>query len=77
MNTTGEEKNMRIPKRCPVCGASKEWRQITAWREGFSFPKALLGGCLLGGMGLLAGIDGRTKRLFRCRACGYAMQYER
>jgi len=42
---------------CPKCGCT----QLTTERNGFGFGKALVGGVLFGGIGLLGGFIGSRK----------------
>lgn len=53
--------------KCPKCGS----KQITANKEGFSGKKALVGGLLTGGIGLLAGCIGSKKIKITCLNCGH------
>jgi predicted RNA-binding Zn-ribbon protein involved in translation (DUF1610 family) len=53
--------------KCPKCGSN----QITANKKGFSGGKALVGGVLTGGVGLLAGTIGSKKIIITCLSCGY------
>jgi transcription elongation factor Elf1 len=52
--------------KCPKCGSE----QITANKKGFSGKKALVGGFLTGGVGLLAGTLGSNKVVITCLNCG-------
>jgi hypothetical protein len=52
--------------KCPKCGSE----QITANKKGFSGKKALVGGLLTGGVGLLAGTLGSNKVVITCLNCG-------
>jgi len=52
--------------RCPKCGSN----QLTANKKGFSGKKAVVGGLLTGGVGLLAGTLGSNKVKITCLACG-------
>jgi len=52
---------------CPKCGST----QITATKKGFSGKKAVVGGLLTGGIGLLAGTIGSNKIMITCLACGH------
>lgn len=52
---------------CPKCGSN----QIIANKKGFSGGKALVGGLLTGGVGLLAGTIGSSKMIITCLQCGY------
>ena len=52
---------------CPNCGSD----QISANKKGFSGKKAVVGGLLTGGVGLLAGTVGSNKVIITCLACGY------
>jgi predicted RNA-binding Zn-ribbon protein involved in translation (DUF1610 family) len=51
---------------CPKCGSD----QITANKKGFSGKKAVIGGILTGGIGLLAGTIGSNKVKITCLNCG-------
>jgi DNA-directed RNA polymerase subunit RPC12/RpoP len=52
--------------RCPKCNST----QLTANKKGFSGKKAVVGGLLTGGIGLLAGTIGSNKVIITCLACG-------
>jgi hypothetical protein len=52
--------------RCPKCDSN----QLTANKKGFSGGKALVGGVLTGGVGLLAGTIGSKNIIITCLACG-------
>lgn len=52
--------------RCPKCNSN----QLTANKKGFSGKKAVVGGLLTGGIGLLAGTIGSNKVVITCLACG-------
>ena len=54
------------PIRCPRCGST----QVTANKKGFGVGKALVGGFLTGGVGLLAGFLGSGKVMVTCVKCG-------
>lgn len=51
---------------CPKCGSDK----LTANKHGFSAGKAIVGGVLTGGVGLLAGMHGSKKIDIICLSCG-------
>ena len=51
---------------CPRCGSN----QITANKKGFSGTKAVVGGLLTGGIGILAGTLGSNSVKITCLACG-------
>jgi TM2 domain-containing membrane protein YozV len=53
--------------KCPKCSSN----QITANQKGFSGGKALVGGILTGGVGLLAGTIGSKKIKITCLSCGH------
>jgi tellurium resistance protein TerD len=53
---------------CPACRSS----QITASKSGFGLGKAVVGGVLLGGVGLLGGFVGSRKILVTCLKCGHS-----
>ena len=52
--------------RCPKCNST----QLSADKKGFGLGKALVGGVLTGGVGLLAGFLGSKKVLVTCLKCG-------
>lgn len=54
------------PIRCPRCRST----QVTANKKGFGVGKALVGGFLTGGVGLLAGFLGSGKVMVTCVKCG-------
>jgi ribosomal protein L37E len=51
---------------CPRCGST----QLNTQRKGFGLGKALVGGVLTGGIGLIAGFHGSRKVLITCLKCG-------
>lgn len=51
---------------CPKCG-SEQW---TSNQKGFGAGKAIVGGLLTGGIGLLAGFLGSKKVILTCLRCG-------
>lgn len=51
---------------CKKCGSD----QLTANTKGFSAGKAIVGGVLTGGVGLLAGFHGKGKVIITCLSCG-------
>ena len=53
--------------RCPKCSSI----QITAQKQGFGLGKAVVGGVLTGGVGLLAGFIGSKKIIITCLKCGH------
>lgn len=52
--------------KCPKCGSN----QVAANKKGFSGQKAVVGGLLTGGVGLLAGTIGSNKVKITCLSCG-------
>lgn len=52
---------------CPVCGST----QVSAQKKGFGLGKAAIGGALVGGVGLVAGLFGKNKIYLTCLNCGY------
>jgi len=52
--------------KCPKCKSS----QVTGQRQGFGFGKAIVGGVLTGGVGLLAGTIGSSNIKVSCLKCG-------
>ena len=55
------------PLRCPRCRSS----YISANKKGFGLGKALVGGAITGGVGLLAGFIGSGKVKCTCLKCGH------
>lgn len=53
--------------RCPKCHST----QIEIDKQGFSGGKALVGGLLTGGVGLIAGFHNKNKRKGVCLKCGH------
>lgn len=52
--------------RCPKCNS----KHLTSNKKGFSLGKAVVGGVLTGGVGLIAGTMGSNKIKITCLACG-------
>lgn len=67
---------MKAPEKCPICGASEEWKLIDTTKKGFSAKNAIIGGVLLGGFGLVAGASGKKKSLYQCLKCGFSHEYD-
>ena len=63
-------KALGTPVHCPKCGST----QVTADKKGFGWGKALAGGVLTGGVGLLAGFVGSRKIIVTCITCGNQWQ---
>lgn len=53
---------------CPKCRST----HLTAQKQGFGLGKAVVGGVLTGGVGLLAGFVGSGKVKVTCLQCGHA-----
>lgn len=62
-----QERKVEKPVCCPRCGST----QLNAQRKGFGWGKALVGGALTGGIGLLGGFIGSRKILITCLKCGH------
>jgi tellurium resistance protein TerD len=56
------------PVTCPECGSE----QITTNKKGFGVGKAVAGGVLAGGVGLLAGFFGSRKIQVTCLKCSHS-----
>lgn len=52
---------------CPNCGSN----QLSDNKRGFGLGKAVVGGVLLGGVGLLGGLIGSNKLEITCLKCRY------
>lgn len=55
---------------CPRCGSAN----LTGDKKGFGLGKAVVGGVLLGGVGLLGGFIGSRKIMVSCMQCGHAWE---
>lgn len=55
---------------CPMCGSD----QLSSQKKGFGFGKAVAGGLLTGGVGLLAGFIGKNNIQITCLKCGHCFQ---
>lgn len=53
--------------KCPKCRSEA----LSADKRGFSLGKAVVGGALTGGVGLLAGFHGAAKVNITCLECGH------
>lgn len=53
--------------QCPKCNSNL----ISANKKGFGLGKAVVGGVLTGGVGLLAGFIGSRKIYLTCLNCGH------
>ena len=62
-----EQSGARIA--CPKC--KSENLEVITMSDGFSKTKAAVGGVLLGGVGLLAGMAGSDKIKLYCKSCGH------
>lgn len=58
------------PLRCPKCFST----QLSANKTGFGLKGAAVGGVLLGGVGLLAGLIGTGKIKITCLRCAHVFQ---
>ena len=63
-NPAATENNIK----CPKCRSTN----ISANKSGFGLGKAVVGGVLTGGVGLLAGFVGSRKIYLTCLKCGYS-----
>ncbi|WP_321296615.1 hypothetical protein [Marinifilum fragile] len=54
--------------KCPICAS----QSLTANKKGFGVGKAVVGGLLLGGVGLLGGFVGSRKIKITCLNCGHS-----
>ncbi|MDD1617143.1 MAG: hypothetical protein CG439_2308, partial [Methylococcaceae bacterium NSP1-2] len=55
---------------CPKCRST----HLTCNKKGFTLGKAIVGGVLLGGVGLLSGFIGSEKVTVTCIKCGHSWQ---
>lgn len=72
IGTTPDATNPQPEKTisCPKCHST----QLTANKAGFGLGKAVAGGVLLGGVGLLGGFLGSRKIRITCLACGFTWE---
>lgn len=67
-----------IHVNCPIC-KSWDWHKISDDYNGssYSFGKGVLGSALLGPIGAVAGVGGKTKRIvtYKCDKCGHTRSY--
>ena len=54
--------------RCMYCGSANI--AFIEKNEGYSFKKGLAGVAMFGNVGAVAGINGKTKKIYHCSACG-------
>ena len=59
--------------RCAACGSPNV--MIDTKEEGYSLSKAVVGTMLIGSIGALAGINGKTKNYYHCPDCGITLSY--
>ena len=57
--------------RCSACGSPNV--VIDTQKEGYDYVKGAIGTVLLGVGGAVAGIDGKTKQVFKCPDCGLTL----
>ena len=68
-NTANTNQNQQLQEEylvCPYCNS----KELHAEQKGFSGGKAIAGGLLLGGVGLLAGAVGSKDVMITCLKCG-------
>ena len=54
--------------RCIKCGSRKV--SLVKYNEGYSFTKGIIGTAVLGSVGAVAGINGKTSQAYHCNECG-------
>lgn len=57
--------------RCAACGSPNVVTDIQ--KEGYDYVKGAIGTAILGAGGAVAGINGKTARVFKCPDCGLSM----
>jgi len=62
------------PHKCPKCKATGTMEAESERKGGFSVGKAVVGGVLTGGIGLVAGGLGKKKITYVCTKCGYRVE---
>ena len=67
VSSTGGKRTSSKPK-CPRCQST----EIAYNKKGFGAGKAVVGGVLTGGIGILAGFIGSNKILATCVSCGHS-----
>ncbi len=68
LTSGGSIRDSRNTVRCPKCGSTS----ISAGRRGFSVGRALLGGMIAPGVGVVAGAAGSNKMIVTCLNCGHS-----
>jgi tellurium resistance protein TerD len=68
--TNINRKNSTSTFSCPKCSS----KNLTGNKKGFGFGKAIIGGVLAGGIGLLGGFIGSQKVIVTCMECGYSWE---
>lgn len=65
------------PNTCPSCGSFDGWNYIGEVKEGISGGKAVAGGLLFGGIGMVAGAaSGKKAYQYHCSKCGLINTYK-
>lgn len=59
--------------RCAACGSPNVVTDTQ--KEGYDFVKGAVGTIVLGVGGAAAGVNGKTKKVFKCAACGLTLSY--
>ena len=66
----------KASNNCPACGSYKYWSYIGEAKEGISGGKAVAGGLLFGGVGMVAGAaSGKRVHKYHCAKCGLSATY--
>ena len=63
-----------LPNNCPKCGKSNTFELVGEKQGGFSGGKAAAGAVLLGPVGLIGGLLGKKKTVYKCSNCGYTIE---
>ena len=67
IKSKNEVANNNSSVKCPECKST----EVTAQKQGFGLGKAVVGGLLTGGVGLLGGFLGSKKITVSCINCGH------
>ena len=57
--------------RCAACGSPRV--MVGSEKDGFSYKKAVAGTLVFGMPGVVAGLDGKAKQVYKCPDCGLTM----
>lgn len=66
---------MLAPTTCPMCGERVGWKKVDV-ESRFSLGKAAIGTVVLGPIGVLCGLWGKSKDVYYCEKCSFKHEYD-